>query len=149
MDHLEMDALFSEALADVAVTEIIRPAAVVPEVEARAIRERLRANDARAGGVWNVSASLWERYDRPWCTPSSPGEARLIGSMNIVWDSPARYQITIYRATITIHGHDQGWNVTQLCDEALGYGGLSIATCPRADLRPPPPVFRMRPPGDA
>lgn len=144
-----MDALFSEALADVAITEIIRPAAIVPEEAARAIRDQLTDNDARAGGLWSISASLWERYDRPWTTPTNPGAAQLVGSMNIVWDSPSRYQITIYRATITIHGHDQGWNVTALCDEALGYGGLSIATCPRADLKPPPPVFRMRAGGDA
>jgi hypothetical protein len=144
MDHLQIDALFSEALADVAVTEIIRPAAIVPEEEARRIREQLGARDCRASGLWNATPSVWERYDRPWTTPHQPGQAQLIGSMHIVWDSPSRYQITIYRATITIHGHDQGWNVTGLCDEALGYGGLSIATCPRASLAKPPPVFRLR-----
>ena len=147
MDHLEMDALFSEALADVAVTEIIRPAAIVPEVEARRIRDELAARDVRGSGFWNATPSVWERYDRPWTTAHEPGASKLVGSMHIVWDSPSRYQITIYRATITIHGHDQGWNVTALCDEALAYGGLSIATCPRAALKAPPPVFRLRPSG--
>jgi hypothetical protein len=147
MDHLEMDALFSEALADVAVTEIIRPSAIVPENEAREIREHLAARDVRGSGTWNATPNVWERYDRPWTTPDRPGQAQLLGRMHIVWDTPSRYQITIYRATITIHGHDRGLSVTALCDEALAYGGLSVATCPRAELNAPPPVFRLNPSG--
>jgi hypothetical protein len=37
-----------------------------------------------------------------------------------------------------------GWSVTSLCDEALGYADLTLATCPRADVTPPPKPFRMR-----
>jgi len=36
-----------------------------------------------------------------------------------------------------------GWTVESLCDEALGFGGLTLATCPRADLKPPPKPFRF------
>jgi hypothetical protein len=33
--------------------------------------------------------------------------------------------------------------VQSLCDEALQHGGLTLDTCPRADLKPPPLPFRM------
>jgi hypothetical protein len=56
---------------------------------------------------------------------------------------PMKYAITIYRATITPFGAQHGWTVEDLCDEALGFGGLTLAECPRAELTPPPKPFRM------
>jgi hypothetical protein len=143
VDPAAIDDLFSQALSEVAVTEVIRPSAILGETEARQVRSELAARDARAEGCWMATPSVWERYDRPWSTPDDPGAAKLMGSMHVIYDSPQRYQITIYRAVITIHGHDQGWNVTSLCNEALGFADLSIDTCQRADLRPPPPVFTL------
>jgi hypothetical protein len=35
--------------------------------------------------------------------------------------------------------------VASLCDEALQFGGLTLETCPRADLKPPPQPFRFTP----
>jgi len=141
MDDVDIDFLFSEALADIAVTQVIRPAAVLPEVEAKTVLSELGRRDARANGLWNSTPSVWERFDRPWVHQHAPGEAKLIGSMHVVYDSPRRYEITIYRAVITIHGHDQGWDVGALSDEALGFAGLSLSTCPRTSLNAPPPVF--------
>lgn len=141
MNEAEIDLIFSQALAEIAITQVIRPAAILPEVESRTVLGELSRRDARSNGMWNSTPSVWERFDRPWSHPHSPGPAKLLGSMHIVYDSPLRYQITIYRAVITIHGHDQGWTVTGLCDEALGFAGLSLDTCPRASLTPPPPVF--------
>jgi hypothetical protein len=34
--------------------------------------------------------------------------------------------------------------VQSLCDEALGFGGLNLDTCERADLKEPPKPFRIR-----
>lgn len=141
MDAMDVDRLFSDALADIAVTQIIRPSAVLPEVEAKAVLSELARRDARGGGRWTSTPSVWERYDRPWTRPTAPGDAHLVGSIHVVYDSPLRYQITIYRAVITVHGHDQGWTVDALCDEALGFAGLDLATCPRTSLGAPPPVF--------
>ena len=62
----------------------------------------------------------------------------------MTYGTPTKYAITIFRATLTQRGVDQGWSVEALCDEALGFGGFTLADCPRADLKPPPPVFRMR-----
>jgi hypothetical protein len=143
VDAESIDDLFSQALSDVAVTQVIRPSVILDEGHARQVRLELAARDARAEGVWITTPSLWERYDRPWQDPEGPGEAKLVGSMHVIYDSPSRYKITIYRADITIHGHDQGWDVNGLCNEALGFAGLDIETCERADLRPPPPVFSI------
>ena len=143
MDAHSIDDLFSQALADVAVTEVIRPSAILDEDQARAVRLELATRDARAEGLWRASASEWERFDRPWASPDEPGPAKSLGTMHVIYDSPRRYQITIYRAVITIHGRDQGWDVAALCNEALSFAGLSLDTCDRADLRPPPPVFTL------
>lgn len=143
MDPLEM--LAAEVYGDVAVTEVIRPAAVLAEHAARTVLAELAFRDVRQGGLWASAPTLWQRYDRPWDGPAAtaPGTAELIGSLQVSYDTPSRYAITIYRATVTVPGQAQGWTVESLCDEALGFGGFTLAQCPRADLRPPPKPFRM------
>ena len=143
MDPLEM--LAAEVYGDVAVTEVIRPAAVLPEEAARVVLVELAHRDVRSGGTWVSSPTLWERYTTPWTGvgAASPGDSLLLGSLQVTYGTPTRYAITIYRATVTSHGAAAGWTVEALCDEALGYAGYTLADCPRADLKPPPPPFRM------
>ena len=143
MDPLEL--LAAEVYGDVAVTEVIRPAAVLPEAAARTVLVELAHRDVRSGGHWASSPTLWQRYDRPWngTGSSTPGDAVLVGSLQVTYGAPTRYAITIYRATVTQFGAAYGWTVESLCDEALSYGGYSLAECPRADLAPPPKPFRM------
>lgn len=128
---------------DVAVTEVIRPSAVLPESVARGVLVELALRDVRSDGVWASSPTLWQRYDRPWLSPDDSGGSELVGSLHVTYGSPTRYAITVYRATITKLGADHGWTVEALCDEALGYGGLTLAECPRADLVPPPKPFHF------
>ena len=137
------EELAAAVYEDVAVTEVIRPSAVLPESAARAVLVELAMRDARADGLWSSCPTLWQRYDRPWDSPEDAGGAQLIGSLHVAYGTPTKYAITIYRATITRHGAVHGWTVEGLCDEALGYGGYTLAGCPRADLAPPPPPFRM------
>jgi hypothetical protein len=121
------------------LTKVIRPAAVVPESSAAAIMAELTSRDVARGGVWNVSTTLWQRYSGPWdgvC--GTTGSAVLIGSIAVAYETPVRNHITIYRVTVTEAGRDQGWTVEGLCDEALGYGGLTLDVCPRAELMSPP-----------
>lgn len=144
--------LAAEVYEDVAVTEVIRPAAVLPEDAARQVLVELAHRDVRSGGCWASSPALWQRYDRPWngaggIEGPSAGDALLLGSLQVSYGTPTRYAITVYRATITSFGRGYGWSVEQLCDEALGYGGYTLAQCPRADLKPPPKPFRMPRPG--
>jgi len=140
MDPFE--ALAAEVYGDVAVTEVIRPAAVLPETAARQVLMELALREVRAGGLWASSPMVWKRYDRPW-VGDSPDGAELIGTLQISYGTPTRYAITIYRATITTFGSTHDWTVESLCDEALGYGGYTLAQCPRAELAAPPKPFRM------
>ena len=140
-DSLEL--LAAEAYGDVAVTAVIRPAAILPERAARQVLVELAHRDVRSGGTWFSTPAMWQRYDGPWAGLDQPGEAQLLGTMQVAYGVPTHYDITIYRATITVVGSAQGWTVEALCDEALGYGGYTLAACPRADLRDPPPPFRF------
>ncbi len=139
----EHDLVVAEAYDEGVVTEVIRPAAILPEEAARAVLAELALRDARAGGTWVSDPTRWARYDGPWAQPSHPGRAELIGTIQIAYGTPTRYEITIYRATITRLGTEQGWTVVSLCDEALGFGGLDLSTCPRASLTAPPKPFHF------
>jgi hypothetical protein len=131
----------TEVYDDVAVTEVIRPAAVVPATSARTILVELAFDDVQMGGVWLCSPSRWARYDRPWIGPGSPEGAELIGTIEVAYGTPSKYDITIYRVTVTRFGADRGWTVAHLCDDALRHGDLELASCPRADLASPPKPF--------
>lgn len=128
-------------------TTVIRPSAVLDERAAREVLRELERRDVARGGVWNASPGLWQRYDVPWNgTPTGPGSAVLVGSIGTVYGTPSRYDITVFRVTVTGAGSERGWTVEGLCDDALQYAGLSLATCPRAELHAPPKPdpFRRR-----
>src|SRR5205823_10316179 len=127
----------SETQDEGVVTEVIRPAAVVPEEAARSVLMQLALRDVRLGGSWEAEPSTWRRFGAPGEDESGP-EPELAGTIQVAYGVPTRYEITIFRATITVVGRALGWTVESMCDEALGYGGLALATCPRADLAPPP-----------
>jgi hypothetical protein len=142
VDDLEL--LLTEAYDDGVVTEVIRPAAVIPEDSTRRILMELALHDVRIGGQWWSEPATWQRYDKPWDgSEGGPGAAVLLGTIQIAYGVPTRYEITIFRATITRVGGEHGLTVNTLCDEALEFGGLTLATCPRADLKPPPQPFRF------
>jgi hypothetical protein len=121
------------------IETIIRPAAVLAERAAQLIMDALSRHAVTAGGVWNTTPTLWQRYDRPWNGPlGSPGSAVLIGSIAVVYGTPTRGSITVYRASVTSEAVKGGWTTDSLCDEAFGYAGLTLASCPRAALSAPP-----------
>jgi hypothetical protein len=139
-----LEELAASAYDDVSISEVIRPAAVLPESAARVVLVELALRDVRNDGQWWSSPTLWRRYDRPWDDQETPGTAELIGSLQVTYGTPMKYSITVYRATVTPFGAEHGWSVEALVDEALGYGGYTLADCPRADLKPPPKPFRMK-----
>jgi hypothetical protein len=140
----ELELLVSEAYDEGAISEVIRPAAILPESNARGVLVELAFRDVHNGGHWDAQPTLWRRYDRPWDGPGGGvGTAELIGSIQVAYGTPTRYEITIYRVTVTRLGRTHGWSVESLCDEALGFGGLDLASCPRATLSPPPRPFRF------
>lgn len=116
-------------------TTVIRPSAVLPDRVARQVVAELETRDVGRGGVWSVSPGLWQRYDRPWDGPAGMrGSAQLVGTIGAVYGTPSKYDITIYRVTITSAGVDSGWTVETLCDDALQYADLTLVSCPRATL---------------
>lgn len=118
---------------------IIRPAAVLDERAASGVLTELERLDVASGGPWSASSSLWQRYDHPWDGDGGTrGSAQLVGSIAVMYDAPNRHQITIYKVTVTDHGRTSGWTVESVCDDALAAVGLSLATCPRAELTQPP-----------
>lgn len=122
-----------------ALEKVIRPAAVLPDRAAQIILGALANSDVRRGGVWNTTTTLWQRFDRPWDGAlGSKGNAVLLGSLAIVYGTPTRASITVYRASISVEAAQAGWDTDQLCDEAFGYAGLTLASCPRAALHAPP-----------
>ena len=128
-------------------TTVIRPSAVLGEKAARAVVAELEYRDVGRGGVWSASSGLWQRYDVPWNgVGGTRGTAKLVGSIAAVYGTPSKYDITIYRVTTTDFGREAGWTVERLCDDALQYAGLTLATCPRAALvaPPTPDPFRRR-----
>lgn len=141
----ELERLASEAQDEGAVSEVIRPAAILPEQATREVLMQLALNDVRVDGLWQADPAVWRRYDRPWDgEDGGPGDAVLLGTIQVAYGVPTRYEITIFRVTVSEAGDRAGWSVTSLCDEALGYGGLTLATCPRASLAAPPRPFRFR-----
>src|SRR5262249_32548246 len=131
----DLELLLTEAYDDGVVTEVIRPAAVLPEESARRVLMELALRDVRIGGEWWAEPATWRRYDHEWNgTDGGTGNAELLGTIQIAYGVPTRYEITIFRATITRIGQNHGLTVNDLCNEALGYGGLTLDTCPRADL---------------
>ncbi len=114
-------------------TTVIRPSAVLTDRLAKQVLDALVTRDVSRGGVWSASAGLWQRYDQPW-TGTSRGAAQLLGSIGTVYGTPSKYDITIYRVTLTDAGAAAGWTVDSLCDDALQYGDLTLARCPRTIL---------------
>ena len=90
-------------------TRIIRPAAVLDERLALIVVKELERQDVAFGGLWNATTSLWQRYDRPWDgEDGTRGSAELIGSIAVMYDTPVRRQITIYKVTATEYGITSG-----------------------------------------
>jgi hypothetical protein len=124
------------------VSEIIRPAAIVPEESARRILAALQAQAIDRGGSWLSNHRQWCRYTSPGVDSLGQPIGDLVGCIEAVYGATTRYEVTLYRVTVTPVGTAAGWTVESLCDEPLGYGGLTLATCPRAKMQPPPKPFR-------
>ena len=125
---------------------VIRPAAVLPAHVAREMLDWLARQDVTVGGCWSAGVGSIQRYSGPFNGPSGMrGTAVLLGSLHTTWDT---YDVTIYRVSITEAGAAAGLTVDRLCDEALAVTGLTLASCPRADLSSAPhrDPFKVQPP---
>ena len=120
------------------LTTVIRPSALLKDQEAHRVLLALEQRDVSRGGVWSATAGLWQRYDQAWNGEGgSRGAAQLVGTIGVVYGTPSKYDITIFRATVTEHGASEGWTVDRLCDDALQFADLTLASCPRTTLTQP------------
>ena len=138
----DVERLMMEAYDEGVVSQVIRPAAIVPEDAVRRMLVELALRDVRNGGVWQSEPQLWSLFDRPWRGADNPAGAELIGSIQVAYGTPTKYEITIYRITVTRFGTEAGYTVETTADAALLFGGLTLADCPRATLNSPPKPFR-------
>jgi hypothetical protein len=114
---------------------VIRPSAVLAERDARRVLGELEHRDVSRGGVWSASSGLWQRYDKPWDGAGGMrGTSKLVGTIGAVYGTPSKYDITIFRVTVTDHGLEHGWSVDRICDDALQYADLTLESCPRTKL---------------
>ena len=123
-------------------TQVIRPAAVIPEAAARAILSGMSVTSVYSGGVWLAEPSRWIRYDRPWTQPLEQGRTNRLGIIRVVYGMPTKYEITMFQVSVTEAGQAVGIDPEELADEVLRFGGLTLAACPRARVSEPPRPFR-------
>ena len=71
----DSEIFMTEMYDEGVVTEVIRPAAIVPEESARAVLVELALRDVQFGGLWLSDPSRWALYDSPWSAPGQPGGA--------------------------------------------------------------------------
>jgi hypothetical protein len=135
----DLDAAHSEDM----ITEIIRPAAIVPQAAARAVLTGMANSSVFVDGYWLAEPSRWTRYDRPWVGPGDPGPAQRLGTIQVAYGTPTKYEITILQVGITRIGAEAGFSVRQLCDEALGFGETTLAECPRTSSSAAPKPIRF------
>ena len=123
---------------------VLRPSAVLPAWVAADVISSLESRDVGVGGVWSASIGLWQRYDRPWDGHwGAKGHAQIVGTIGAVYGTPTRYDITIYRVTLTDHGRAEGWTHDALVNDALQYGRVTLAQLPRARSSEAPRPLRV------
>jgi hypothetical protein len=134
VDHPEIEEM---------ITQVIRPAAIIPEAAARAILTGMAVTSVYTDGLWLAEPSRWIRYDRPWTLPLDQGRTNRLGIIRVAYGMPTKYEITIFQVAITQAGIAAGISPQDLADEALQFGGLTLAGCPRAAVSTPPKPFRF------
>ena len=106
----ELERLANEAQDEGVVSEVIRPAAILPEQATREVLMQLALNDVRVDGLWQADPAVWRRYDRPWDgEDGGPGGAELLGTIQVAYGVPTRYEITIFRVTVSELGDRAGF----------------------------------------
>jgi hypothetical protein len=138
--------LKNEAIAVPALTSQVRPALVLPELQARALLDASSRDDIMAGGCFSAGPAGIQVWSGPFDgADGSRGTAILLGSIDWTYDTPAKHWALIYRAMVTQDGIEHGETTTSVLARVLGLTGLSIEG-DRVQL-PMPPVrdpFRRR-----
>ena len=138
--------LKTEAVAVPALTSQVRPALVLPELQARALLEAADREDVGRGGCFAAGPAGVQVWSAPFDGPGGlKGSAVHLGSVDWTYDTPAKHWAMIYRAMVTHEGVARGETTTTVLARVLALTGLSIEG-DRVQL-PSPPMrdpFRRR-----
>lgn len=122
-----------------AVASQVRPAIVLPEVQARALLSAAGRKDVARGGCFSAGPAGVQVWSGPWDGRlGSHGSSVHVGSVDWSYDSPTRHYITIYRVMVTARGAADGQTTGELLQRVLDLAGI-VADTQRADLPVPPP----------
>lgn len=131
--------LRSEAVAVPALTSQVRPALVLPELQARALLDAAAREDVANGGCFSAGPAGIQLWSGPFNGPDGrKGTAVHLGSIDWTYDTPAKHWALIYRAMVTQDGIEHGETTLSVLTRVLGLTGLSIEG-DRVQL-PTPPV---------
>jgi hypothetical protein len=131
--------LKSEAIAVPALTSQVRPALVLPELQARALLDAARREDVGSGGCFSAGPAGIQMWSAPFNGPDGQkGSAQHFGSVDWTYDTPAKHWALIYRAMVTHEGIAHGETTLSILTRVLGLTGLAIEG-DRVQL-PSPPV---------
>lgn len=138
--------LKANAVAVPALASNVRPALVLAERESRQLIETAKQHDITMGGIFCVSPTGIQVWDRPWVSPEQgPGESVHLGSVDWTYDTPVKHYVTIYRAMVTENGIAGGETTLSVLTKVLGLTGIPIDGA-RISMPAPPPrdPFRRR-----
>ena len=131
--------LKTEAVAVPALTSQVRPALVLPELQARALLDAAAREDVGAGGCFSAGPAGVQLWSGPFNGPDGRrGTAVHLGSIDWTYDTPAKHWALIYRAMVTQDGIEHGETTLSVLTRVLGLTGLSVEG-DRVQL-PTPPV---------
>lgn len=131
--------LKTEAVAVPALTSQVRPALVLPELQARALLDAASREDVSGDGCFSAGPAGIQLWSGPFDGPDGrKGTAVHLGSVDWTYDTPAKHWALIYRAMVTQDGIERGETTLSVLTRVLGLTGLSIEG-DRVQL-PTPPV---------
>ena len=138
--------LKTEAVAVPALTSQVRPALVLPELQARALLDAASREDVSSGGCYSAGPAGIQLWSGPFNGPDGrKGTALHLGSVDWTYDTPAKHWAMIYRAMVTQDGVTRGETTTTVLARVLALTGLSVegdrVTLPAPPSRDP---FRRR-----
>jgi hypothetical protein len=131
--------LHNEVVARPALTSQVRPALVLPELQARALLDAAAREDVCAEGCFSAGPAGIQVWSGPFDGPEGRrGSAIHLGSIDWTYDTPAKHWALIYRAMVTQEGIERGESTLSILTRVLDLTGLSIEG-DRVQL-PSPPV---------
>jgi hypothetical protein len=132
-------SLKTEAVSVPALTSQVRPALVLPELQARALLDAAAREDVGDDGCFSAGPAGIQLWSGPFNGPDGhKGTAVHLGSIDWTYDTPAKHWALIYRAMVTQPGLERGETTLSILTRVLGLTGLSIEG-DRVQL-PTPPV---------